>query len=81
MDNKKGKPEDITSIEYQRTENDVMHINVKTGDKGMAFMIPTAMLEEEMNQKPERYKVDDSEMPLVNADWMVSLFMSPSGRA
>lgn len=81
VDNKKGKPEDITSIEYQRTENDVMHINVKTGDKGMAFMIPTAMLEEEMNQKPERYKVDDSEMPLVNADWMVSLFMSPAGRA
>lgn len=81
VDNGKGKAEDVTSVEYQRTENEVMHINVKAGDKGMAFLIPLSMLEEEMDQNKDRYKAEDVPFPVVNADWMVSLFTSPQGQA
>ncbi len=81
IDNKKGRPEDVTSVEYQRTENDVMKITVRTGDKGMSFMIPTAMLEEEMAADPEKYRPDTEVFPLINADWILSLFMKTDGTA
>ena len=38
----------MTGIEYQHTENDVMKINVRADDKGMSFLIPVSVLEEEM---------------------------------
>ena len=37
IDNKKGTAKDVTGIEYQHTENDVMKINVRADDKGMSF--------------------------------------------
>ena len=37
IDNKKGTAEDVTGIEYQHTENDVMKINVRADDKGMSL--------------------------------------------
>ncbi|MBQ9327782.1 MAG: CpXC domain-containing protein [Solobacterium sp.] len=76
IDNKKGTAEDVTSIDYQKTENGVMKINVRTGDKGMSFLIPVSMLEEEMEQNPERYRVDDASFPVINAEWMIQLFES-----
>lgn len=81
IDNKKGNPEDVTSLEYQRTENTVMKINVRAGDKGMSFMIPISMMEEEMRQNPDRYKVDNASVPVINTDWIVSLFTEPQGQA
>lgn len=81
VDNKKGNPEDITAVEYQRTENGIMKINVRTDDKGMAFIIPVAMLEEEMNQNPEEYKVEDEQFPVVNSEWLLSLYQKPDGVA
>ena len=32
IDNRKGTAEDVTSIDYQKTENGVMKINVRTAD-------------------------------------------------
>lgn len=81
VDNKKGNPEDITSIEYQRTENQVMKINVRTGDRGMAFLIPVNMVEEEMMQDIERYEVDNRSFPVVNTEWIIDLFRESSGQA
>ena len=74
IDNRKGSAEDVTSIDYQKTENGVMKINVRTGDKGMAFLIPVELIEEEMNQNRERYEVDDSTFPVISSDWIISLF-------
>lgn len=81
IDNKKGEAEDVTAVEYQRTENGIMKINVKTNDKGMAFIIPLGVLEEEMAEHPDLYTVNNAEFPLVNADWMISLFQEPDGVA
>ena len=81
IDNKKGSPEDVTSIDYQRTENGVMKINVRTGDKGMSFLIPLAMIEEEFNLNRERYALKEP-FPVVNAGWMIDLFTpEPEGNA
>jgi len=44
IDNKKGTAKDVTDIEYQHTENDVMKINVRADDKGMSFLIPISVL-------------------------------------
>jgi uncharacterized Zn-finger protein len=73
IDNKKGSAGDVTSIEYQRTENGVMKINIRTGDKGMSFLIPVVMVEEEMNENPERYALE-ADFPVVNAAWIIDLF-------
>ncbi|MBQ1322048.1 MAG: CpXC domain-containing protein [Solobacterium sp.] len=81
IDNKKGKAEDVTSVEYQKTENEVMKINVRTDDRGMAFLIPLQMLEEEMAQNPERYEVDNETIPVINSAWITSLFMPSEGTA
>ncbi len=79
IDNKKGRAEDVTSIEYQRTENGVMKINIRTGDKGMSFLIPLVMVEEEMNASPERYALE-SDFPVVNAAWIIDLFQPEPDR-
>ncbi len=77
IDNRKGKAEDVTSIDYQKSGDGVMKINVRTADRGMSFLIPIAMVEEELNQDAERYAVDDSTFPVINADWIISLFQEP----
>ncbi len=81
IDNRKGKPEDVTSVEYQNTNDGVMKINIRTDDKGMAFLIPMAMLEEEIRAEHEIFEVHDEDFPLVNSDWIISLFMDSSGQA
>ena len=81
IDNKKGNPEDVTSVEYQRTDNGVMKINIRMDDKGMSFLIPTGMIEEEMEADPERYQINDEEIPCINGDWMISLFAETDGKA
>lgn len=74
INNKKGEVEDITSIEYQTCQDGVMKINVRTNDKGMAFMIPISMMEEEMKDGKDFYSVDEASFPLVNAAWMIQKF-------
>ena len=81
IDNKKGTAEEITSIEYQRCENEVMKINIRTGDQGMSFLIPVGMVEEEIAQNPELYEIRDDEIPLINSDWILSLFEESAGQA
>lgn len=81
VDNNKDQKDDVTAVEYQRCENGVMKINVKTDDKGMAFIIPVSMLEEERDQHKDLYAVDNAVFPCVNSGWMVSLFEEPAGQA
>ncbi|MBQ9048293.1 MAG: CpXC domain-containing protein [Solobacterium sp.] len=80
-DNKKGNPEDITSIEYQRVENGVMKINVRTGDKGMSFLIPVSMMEAEMEENSELYETDNASFPCINRNWIIDLFTESAGEA
>lgn len=80
-DNKKGMPEDITSIEYQRTENEVMKINVRADDKSMSFLIPVSMMQEEMDASPDLYRVHDEDFPVVDSAWVISLFAPEDGTA
>ena len=81
VDNKKGKPEEVTSVDYERYENDVMKINVRTADRGMAFIIPVSMLEEEITSSNMDYTVDPEEFSLINSDWLLSLFQKSAGVA
>ena len=79
IDNRKGRPEDVTSVEYQRVFDGVMKINIRTDDKGLTFHIPVGMLEEEIEEDKERYEVNDEDFPCVNSDWIISLFTEPAG--
>lgn len=81
IDNKKGTVEDITSIDYQRADNGVIKITVRTGDKGMSFTIPTSMMEEEMEQSKEKYEVNNENWPRINRDYIISLFKESEGNA
>ena len=71
IDNKKGTVEDITGITYERADNGIIRINVRTGDKGMAFTIPTSMMEEEMVTDPDKYKVNNEDWPRINRDYII----------
>jgi hypothetical protein len=81
LDNKKGKAEDVTSIDYEGTKDDVMKIVVRTGDKGMSFLIPVNMIEEELKVEEDRYTVKEEDFPLVNRDWLISLYKNVDGQA
>ncbi|MDD6257923.1 MAG: CpXC domain-containing protein [Erysipelotrichaceae bacterium] len=81
INNRKGKPEDITSIDYQYTHDDVMKINIRTGDKGMSFLIPVSGIQEEMEENKQLYQIDDASFPCINQDWIISLFSTPEGKA
>ena len=37
IDNKKGDPSSVTGVEYQRADNGVLKVNVRTDDRGMSF--------------------------------------------
>ena len=79
IDNRKGNPEDITSIEYQRVFDGVMKVNIRTDDKGLTFHIPVNLLEEEVKENQERFTLDGEDFPCVNSDWIISLFTEPAG--
>lgn len=81
LDNKKGKAEDVTSVDYEGTKDDVMKIIVRTGDKGMSFLIPVNMIEEELKVEEDLYTVKDEDFPLVNRDWVISLYKKVDGKA
>lgn len=81
LNNRSGNPEDVTSIEYQKVDNDVIKINIRLEDKGMSFLIPVSMLEEEIRAEEDLYHVNEEEFPVVNRDWIISLFMEPAGQA
>ena len=81
IDNRRGNPEDVTSVEYQSCNDGVMKINVRTDDKGLSFLIPLDPLEEEIRAQSDRYAVKNEEFPLVNSDWIISLFLESEGTA
>lgn len=81
IDNKKGNPEDITSIEYQHTLNGVMKINIRMNDKGTSFLIPYDMITEELKVDKDRLSVNPEEFSHVNLDWVVSCYMKKDGEA
>ena len=59
----------------------MIKINIRMEDKGMSFLIPVSMLEEEIRAEADLYHVNNEEFPLVNSDWIISLFMKPAGQA
>lgn len=81
LDSRKGNAEDVTSIDYVYTKDDVMKIDIKMDDKGMSFLIPMIGLQEELDSNKELFEVDDSTFPCINSEWMISLFMKPEGQA
>ena len=81
IDNRQGNPAEVTSVEYQRTDNGVMKINVRTDDKGLSFLIPIGPLEEEVKAQSDRYEADNVTFPRINSDWVISLFTEPQGEA
>lgn len=81
LDSRKGNAEDVTSIDYVYTKDDVMKIDIKMDDKGMSFLIPMIGLKEELESNKELFEVDDSTFPCINSEWMISLFMKPEGQA
>ena len=80
LENKKGIAEDVTSIDYERVKNDVMKIIVRTGDKGMSFLIPVNMIEEELKTEEDLYTIKEEDFPLINRDWMISVFKEVDGK-
>lgn len=81
LDSRKGNPQDVTSIDYVYTKDDVMKIDIKMDDRGMSFLIPLSGLKEELESNKELFEVDDSTFPCINNEWMISLFMKPEGQA
>ena len=47
----------------------------------MSFLIPVSIVEEEMEQDPELYAIRDDEIPVVNDEWIRSLFTESAGQA
>lgn len=74
LNSRKGKAEDVTSIDYAYTKEDVMKIDIRMDDKGMSFLIPMSGLQEELEANKEFFKVNNEQFPCVNAEWMISLF-------
>ena len=81
INNRQGNPEDVTSVEYQNTNDGVMKINVRCDDKGLSFLIPYAMLEEEISAESDLFAVDETTFPRINSDWIISLFKEAQGIA
>ncbi|MBR2066889.1 MAG: CpXC domain-containing protein [Solobacterium sp.] len=75
IDNRKGNAEEVTSIEYQSTKDDVMKINVRTDDKGLSFLIPVAGLEEVVSSQQDRFQLDEASFPCVDSAWIISLYL------
>lgn len=84
INNKNKKPEDIASVEYQRMENGTIVINLRTGeegDQGWSEHFPIKMLKEEIEESDKMEQPDNENFPLVNEDWIVSMFSDPAGQA
>ena len=81
LDSRKGNARDVTSVEYQRTDEGVMKVNVRTDDQGMSFLIPVDTLLEEMKVDADLFRIDETTFPCINGDWIISLYMESSGRA
>ena len=81
IDSRHGNPAEVTSVEYQNVTDGVMKINVRTDDKGLSFLIPVNLLEEEIRAESDRFAINEEDFPLVNSDWIISLFMESSGQA
>lgn len=81
LDSRKGNPQDVTSIDYVYTKDDVMKIDIRMNDKGMSFLIPVSGLKDELEANKELFEVDDHHFPCINSDWMISLFMKTEGNA
>ena len=81
IDNRKGNPEDITGIRYEYTKDDIMKITILADDKSMSFLIPICALKAELEAQADVYMVDNTMFPIVNGQWILSLFKEPEGQA
>lgn len=84
INNKKKNPEDIESVEYQRKENDMIIVNIRTGeegDRGWSEHFPIAMLEQEIAESDRIERPDNAAFPEVNDAWIMSFFEEPAGKA
>ncbi len=75
LENKGIPKEEITGVEYQRVENEVMKINVRiTQDRGMSFLIPMAGIQAEFEQDRDLFRVENSRFPQVNGAWIANIY-------
>ena len=81
LDSRKGKAEDVTSIDYVYTKDDVMKIDIRMDDKGMSFLIPVSGLHDELEANKEMFEIEDEQFPCINSDWILSVFMKAQGNA
>lgn len=81
LNSRKGKAEEVTSVDYAYTKDDVMKIDIRMDDKGMSFLIPVSGLKEEIDSNKELFETDESYFPCINGDWMISLFAKSEGNA
>ena len=79
LDSRKGKAEDVTSIDYVYTKDDVMKIDIRMDDKGMSFLIPVSGLHDELEANKEMFEIEDEQFPCINSDWILSVFMKAQG--
>lgn len=81
LDSRKGNAKDVTAVEYQKIEEGIIKINVRTDDQGMSFLTPMDTLLEEMKVDADLFALDETTFPCVNGDWIISLYTESSGRA
>ena len=81
IDNRKGNPSDVTGIRYEYTKDDIMKVTIMADDKSMSFLIPTGALKEEIAAEADTFRLDDTDFPVVNDQWIISLFQKASGKA
>ena len=81
VDHKKGNPEEITSIEYQRMDHEVIKINIRTNDGGMSFLTPLNLIEEEYRIDQERLTIQNEVFPIVDQKWIISCYQETEGKA
>lgn len=74
IDNRKGNPEDVTSVSYEYTKDDIMKITIHADDKSMSFLIPVSALEEEIRAESDLYSIEKTDFPCVDDAWILSLF-------
>lgn len=75
LENKRVEEKDITGVEYQRVENEVMKINVRIrDDRGLSFLIPLAGIRDEFEQDRDLFRIDNRRFPQIDAAWLTAIY-------
>ena len=75
LENKRVEEKDITGVDYQRVENEVMKINVRIrDDRGLSFLIPLAGIRDEFEQDRDLFRIDNRRFPQIDAAWLTAIY-------